>query len=152
MRRLIVFTTVLLVLIAGSTVLACDCVTLSPSESLRRADVVFEGQVIQIVPTSSGTNYTFQVSKSLKGLPARELTLEQGAVDCDATFSQYTRYRVHARYFEGKLFSGTCDGNETLGFIRVTRDSTKISISKLLPSLAVGLVAAIIWLLIRRRT
>lgn len=147
--------TVVLVLIAGSTVLACDCVTLSPSESFRRADVVFEGHVIQIVPSSSGTNYTFQVSKPLKGSPASELTLQQGAVDCDATFSQYTIYRVHARYFEGKLFSGTCDGNETLGFIQVTRDSTQISISnvsKLLPSLAVGLLAAIIWLLIRRRS
>jgi hypothetical protein len=144
--------TVFLLLMTGSTVLACDCETLSPVESFRRADVVFEGHVIQIVPSSSGNNYTFQVSKSLKGSPASELTLEQGAVDCDATFLPYATYRVHARYLEGKLYSGACDGNETLGFIRVTRDSTQENISKLLPSLAVGLLATIIWLLIRRRT
>ena len=155
MRRLIVFMTVLLVLIAGSTVLACDCVTLSPSESFQKADVVFEGQAIRIVPSSAGTNYTFHVSKSLKGSPANELTLVQGSFNCDPTFWPNTIYRVYARSFEGKLSSGVCYGNEVLGFIRVTNNSTQISrskIFKLLPPLAVGLLAAIIWLLIRRRS
>ena len=155
MRLLILFKTVLLVLMLSGTVLACDCITLSPSESLREADVVFEGQVISSVPSSSGTSYTFRVDRLLKGSPATELTLVEGFSDCDATFSEYIIYRVYARSSEGKLSSGSCFANKVLGYIRLTRDSTQISRSKvfkLLPTIAVGLLATIIWLLIRRRS
>jgi len=54
-----------LVLTAGSTALACDCITLSPSESFQNADVVFEGELIQIKPIPGNsvetTAYTFRV-------------------------------------------------------------------------------------------
>jgi hypothetical protein len=63
-----------LMLTAGSTALACDCITLSPSESFQEADVVFEGELIQIKPIAGNvletTAYTFRVRRLLKGAPA----------------------------------------------------------------------------------
>ena len=144
------------VLVLGSTVLACDCVTESPAESFQHADVVFEGVMIRNVESSPGnTSYTFRVRQSFKGSPASELTLVQESSDCDATFWPDTVYRVFARSSEGKLSSGICFGNEVLGYIQQTKDSksmTSSQIVQLLPfAAAVGLVATIIWLLGRRR-
>ena len=143
-----------LVLMMASTVLACDCVTKSPSESFQDADVVFEGVVIRKDQSSTGTTYTFGVTKSDKGSPEREFTLVQGSSDCDATFWPDTVYRVYARSFDGKLNSGVCSGNEVLGFIRQKRNSTSITSSyvfNLIPFAAICLVVTILVLLTRRR-
>jgi len=59
---------VLLVLTAGNTVLACDCVVRSPAENFQYAEVVFEGTVIRSDPSSSGTTYKFRVEKLLNAL------------------------------------------------------------------------------------
>jgi hypothetical protein len=142
------------VLTAGNTVLACDCVTKSPSESFQDADVVFEGVVIRKNQSSTGTTYTFGVTKSDKGSPEREFTLTQGSSNCDATFWPDTVYRVYARSVDGKLISGTCSGNKVLGFIRRTRDPASINRSqvfKLVPLAAIVLVSTLVWLLRRRR-
>jgi hypothetical protein len=153
-RLLIAFIAVLLVLTLGGTALACDCVTGSPDQNFQYADVVFEGQVSRITTTTSETAYTFRVSKLLKGAPASELTVSGGFTDCDMHFWENTIYRVYAHRFEGKLISGQCAGNKILGCIQVKRYSTETSWSQVfrfLPSVAVGLLATIIWLLIRRR-
>lgn len=116
--------------------------------------MVFEGQVSRITTTTSETVYTFRVSKLLKGAPASELTVSGGLSDCDMYFWENTIYRVYAHRFEGKLISGQCAGNKVLGFIEVDRHSTQSiwsQVSRVLPSVAVGLLATIIWLLIRRR-
>ena len=157
MRIPIASIAVLLVLLTqSSTVWACDCVTGTPAESFRAADVVFHGELIRITPTSTGSAYTFRVREVFKGPPASELTLEQGFMDCDATFAPNILYRVYARRFEGKLSSGVCSGNE---LIRVTRMRTDLASSRvttsLLPKLflvvAIGLTAIGIWLWRRRR-
>ena len=145
---------VLLVLMMGTIVLACDCVTRSPTESFEDAEVVFEGVMIRQDQSSSATTYTFRLSKLLKGSSVGELTLVQGFSNCDETFSPDTIYRVYARSFKGNLRSSICSGNEVLGFIQQTRDSTQTSRSqvfKLIPLAVIGLVATIIWLLRRRR-
>ena len=148
----------MLVLTAGSTALACDCITLSPSESFQEADVVFEGELIQIKPIPGNsietTAYTFRVRRSLKGSLASEVTLIQLSTDCDAVFSPDTLYRVYARQSEGKLSSGSCFGNEVLAVRRVTRDSAQTNNSKiisLLPLATIGVVVTILFLLTRRR-
>lgn len=153
-RILIILIAVLLVLMMGSSVLACDCVTKSPSESFQDADVVFEGVVIRKNQSSTGTTYTFGVTKSDKGSPEREFTLVQGSSNCDATFWPDTVYRVYARSFHGKLISSTCSGNKVLGSIRRTRDPASINRSqvfKLIPLAAIVLVSTLVWLLTRRR-
>ena len=154
MRLLIVFTTILLVLTVGGTVLACDCVTAPPEQSFEDADVVFEGMVDRITRSSSETAYTFRVGKMLKGSPASEVTVVEGFSDCDTQFGEYAIYRVYARRFEGKLSSGQCAGNKFLGVIRVNNKSWQVSwpkVFRLLSPVAVGLLAIIIWVLIRRR-
>ena len=156
MRIPIASIAVLFVLTVSSTVWACDCVTRSPAESFRYADVVFHGELIRITPTSSGTAYTFRVREVFKGSPAKELTLEEGFTNCDATFEPDILYRVYARRREGKLFSSICFGNE---LIRVTRMRTDLTVSpqkeSLLPKLslvlAIGLTATGFWLWIKRR-
>jgi hypothetical protein len=126
---LIPLATVLL-LTAGSSALACDCLDLSPSESFREADVVFEGELIGIKSTSESfpneTAYTFRVKKWLKGgQPGREVTLLQGSFDCDAYFFLDVVYRVYARRHEGQLSSGSCFANEVLS----VRDRNKYQMS-----------------------
>lgn len=142
-------------LTVSGTVLACDCVTRTPEKSFQDAEVVFEGVVSNISPSSSETAYTFRVSQMLKGSPASEVIIVEGPTNCDMPFWENTVYRVYAHRYEGKLYSGQCAGNKVIGVIRVTKHSWQISRSKvysLLPPVAVGLLATIIWLLIRRRS
>jgi len=147
-----------LLLTASRTALACDCRDLSASESFREADVVFEGELISIKPAAASfpndMAYIFRVSKVFKGSPAGELTLMEGLSNCDATFAPDTLYRVYARSFEGRLSSSSCFPNQVLGVTRVDTDLRQVMASpvyKLIPLAAIGLVAAIVWLLIRRR-
>ena len=109
-----------LTLLAGNSALACDCVTLSPNESLRNADVVFEGTLLGItsVRLASGESlaYTFKVDKSLKGPTTSTVMLDTLDSDCDASFKPQLIYRVYARDDgSGRLISSACAGNEILG-------------------------------------
>jgi len=153
MRLVICFITVILALTISGSVLACDCVTRSPEQSFQDADVVFEGVVTRITTSASEKAYTFRVSRVLKGTPTSEITLVQHFTDCDQEFWENAIYLVYARRFEGKLLSGICSGNKVIGYIKVSKKPVQISsnINRLLPPVAVGLLATIIWLLIRRR-
>lgn len=116
--RITLFVTTLLVLIlmSGRDAVACDCMTPSPEESFRHADLVFEGEVIRAPRSSDGgpTTYTFRVDKVLKGPRVKEVTIFHGGTDCDATFFADIVYRVYAHEYKGKLMSGACSGNVLL--------------------------------------
>lgn len=114
-------TLLLLILMSGSEVLACDCMTPSPAECFQRADVVFEGELIRAPRSPQGTltAYTFRVDKVLKGPRVKEITIFEGGTDCDTTFFADIVYRVYAREYEGKLMSGQCSGNVVLRKIPV---------------------------------
>jgi len=117
MRILLFVTTfVCLILIVGGEALACDCMTPSAEECFRRADVVFEGEVVRVdrIPDGIATSYTFRVNKALKGPTVQEVTIFGTGSNCDATFDLNVVYRVYAREYEGKLRSGLCSGNQVL--------------------------------------
>ena len=111
---LLLLSVLLLILATAITGLACDCMTSSPAESLRRADAVFEGEVVRIETVDNRTIYTFAVQKSLKGPAATEAVISGTGYNCDAQFSPGVVYRVYAHRFEGKLTSGQCSGNKVL--------------------------------------
>src|SRR6185503_5719044 len=114
MRTLLLSTMALvLMLIAGQSALACECLTVSPSESFKRADVVFEGELARKTE-GHYAEYTFNVSKTLKGGSVTEVTIYRTGMNCDAYFDFDTVYRVYAYNFEGKLRSGLCSGNKIL--------------------------------------
>lgn len=114
--RKTIFAILFLMLITGARVLAWDCSTSSPEESFRRADVVFEGEVVRVDRNKedSSTTYTFSVSKILKGPNVKEVTVFGTGSSCSATFVQDVAYRVYAREYKGKLMSGACSGNVVL--------------------------------------
>jgi hypothetical protein len=114
-RTLLLLTLALIfTVIASHTTLACDCVTPPARESLRRADVVFEGEVIRKAEIPIRGPYTFRVSKLLKGSPVNEITILGTGTNCDAWFTTDVVYRVYAHYFQGKLISNQCSGNKIL--------------------------------------
>lgn len=102
-----------LTLIAGQTALACDCSTPSPSETFKRATIVFEGEVVRATERPKA-EYTFTVTKWLKGLAVKKVTIGGRGTNCDMHFDYDTVYRVYAYSFEGKLISEQCSGNKVL--------------------------------------
>ena len=122
MRLALFATTVLLLtLLACDTARACNCLPVSPSESMMNADVVFDGELIRItrLPSSSSYSvaYTFKVHKSLKGTADSVVSLFSDGTDCDAYFEPGFIYRVYASDVDGAFRSGTCAGNEIMGAV-----------------------------------
>lgn len=72
------------VMAMSGAALACDCVELTEKESFRRADLVFEGEVIRIAEVNHRTVYTFVVTKTLKGFIDREVVITGTGTNCDA--------------------------------------------------------------------
>ena len=106
---------IFLVLVMKGSVLACDCVTPSPEECFKNADVIFEGALVRAGRAADGPFvYTFRVNKLLKGPRAKEIDIVGMFTNCDATFYSDIIYRVYAHEFQGKLRSGICDGNQVL--------------------------------------
>jgi|GEM_PF-1974305 len=120
----------ILMLFAGNGVRACDCVTLSPDKSFENADFVFEGQLLGIEPVQSnelyGFVYVFKINQTLKGPNLRTVALAGDNTNCDAQFKPNVVYRVYARSNNGTLVSGSCSGNQVVGFFRVYRGFTTI--------------------------
>lgn len=110
----------LLMLSAGRTALACDCVTGTPQQSFEEADLVFEGELIrsanlgQNAQSWQNMTYTLEVSKLFKGPSLKEITIVGGESNCDYNFSPNTVYRVYARNYDGKWITGACFGNQVL--------------------------------------
>lgn len=114
--RKIIFAIFFLMLITGARALAWDCTSASPEESFRRADVVFEGEVVRVDRNKedASTTYTFSVSKVLKGPSVKEVIIFGTGSSCSATFVRDVAYRVYASEYKGKLMSGACSGNVVL--------------------------------------
>ena len=119
MRIALVATTLLLVLVASETALACNCLPLSPVESEKNADVVFEGELIRTssLPLSSRFAFasTFKVTRSLKGSAGTFVAIFADGNECDATYEPGFVYRVYAKEADGTLTSGACAGNAIVG-------------------------------------
>ncbi|HJT66531.1 MAG TPA: hypothetical protein VJ749_08760 [Pyrinomonadaceae bacterium] len=119
--RLALFATtlVLLTLLACDTARACECVPLSSSESFKNADVVFEGELLDIAGLPPGSrfplSYRFKVHKSLKGGIGRFVNVFGDGSDCDSYFAPGFIYRVYAKDVNGMFTSGSCSGNEIIG-------------------------------------
>ena len=119
MRVSLFSTAVLLVILigAGGSVLACSCIPAPEPESFKRADLVFEGEVIRLVPDEQYperiVGYTFRVDKMLKGEDVAEVTFYRTS-NCDAIFTLGAVYRVYAYRHQGKLKSSQCSGNKFL--------------------------------------
>ena len=162
MKRLLLLTCALLItLTAAGTALACDCLTISPSESFRRADLVFEGLVTRVDQSAEGTAYTFHVENLRKGQQVNQVTILGGKSSCDAEFHPGLIYRVYARHGERGFFSSSCFGNQTIGAIQYNRQVYSVSSTpfwqrqsvRVLSALGVALLAtAIFWLLRRKQS
>ena len=85
------------------------------SESFKRADLVFEGEVVRKTEIPIRGAYIFRVSKLLKGSPVSEITIAGTGYNCDAWFTTDVVYRVYADYVHGKLISNQCSGNKLGG-------------------------------------
>ena len=122
MRLALFATTVLLLtLLACDTARACDCRPVSAAESFNKADVVFEGELLDIIglPQTSRFSlaYRFKIRKSLKGPPGGFVSVFGDGSDCDSYFAPGFVYRVYASDVDGTLTSGTCSGNEIIGTV-----------------------------------
>lgn len=119
MRIALFAMTLFFVLLASETALACNCLPLSPDESDKNADVVFEGELIRTtsLPLSSRFAFasTFKVTRSLKGSAGTVVSIFANGNECDATYEPGFVYRVYAKEADGTLTSGTCAGNSILG-------------------------------------
>jgi len=161
MRKLsITAGTLSLLLYTSSVCFACDCVTLSQAESFRRADLVFEGEVIRITQTGIETAYTLRVQKVLKGQAQNEVVLHGGRTNCDYKFSPDITYLVYARYYEKKLITSACSGSKVLKVSRkdvmsavVGTDSSTLSKNRYAVGILGGAVmcAFLFWLWSHRR-
>lgn len=115
LRTLLLFTLALIfMLITSDTTLACDCITAPPSESFKRADLVFKGEVVRKTEIPIRGAFIFRVGKVLKGSPVSEITIAGTGYNCDAWFTTDVVYRVYAHHFQGKLISNQCSGNKIL--------------------------------------
>ena len=137
MRRAFLLLAVLM-LVAGTaeTALACDCNTPSPQESLRWADLVFEGELVRIGEVDRLTVYTFVVYKVLKGPAVREVRITSTGTNCDDNFIPDVTYRVYARRFKDRLITTQCSGNKVVRSKRRvhTRATAKTRSFIMLPS------------------
>ena len=119
MRIALFATTLLLMLVACETALACNCLPLSAVESDKNADVVFEGELIRTtsLPLSSKFAFasTFKVTRTLKGAAGAFVAIFADGNECDATYEPGFIYRVYAKEADGTLTSGACAGNSIVG-------------------------------------
>lgn len=102
-----IFVASLLILAASVTLLACDCIRQSESDSYKTADTVFIGTVIH--NDASGESTVFEVNQWLKGKgPWGERLVISGGTDCDASFAEGFVFVVYAKEIEGRLIAPSC--------------------------------------------
>jgi hypothetical protein len=113
-RRIFIIGTLALFFCAAANVRA-DCTDPSPVEGFRQSDLVFEGELIAIVPAANA--YTFRVRRVLKGEPGKEVVLfqEDYSIESLYPFVPDTNYLVYAKAVDGGLLTGGCYGNRVLG-------------------------------------
>jgi hypothetical protein len=102
------FSILALILLASGNGLACDCNTLSRSESFNVSDSVFSGRVVRVEDSGANRLFTFKVEQSLKGDNAGEAVISSGLTNCDYDFNLDGNYVVYARRSEGRLRASIC--------------------------------------------
>ncbi len=130
-RRLVCMTLVVLLVPVGLGRLpaasACSCLpNQSDEQYLSRADVVFEGVVLQRIEPATSTDpfggqadpitWRFDVTGTLKGTtvdPQDVISVRAGNL-CGDSFSIGARYRIYARREGSGLSTGLCSGNRLL--------------------------------------
>ena len=111
--KLLISTTALILLTAISC-FACDCLTLSETQSFETADTVFIGNVIHVDNQGSNAIFTLKVEKSLKGFYTEEMRITSAMSDCDAQFYLGWKYIVYAQKSDGKYFASSCLSTKAL--------------------------------------
>lgn len=105
-------------------VYACSCASVSPSQQVQMADVVFLGTVTSInvpsgpqVNSASPEQVTFDVSSVQKGSLGRTIvvstSMSQGS--CGYPFQVGRQYMVYAQSVGGQLETGLCAGTNLYG-------------------------------------
>ena len=114
MTKIATFVSLILAFTLAATSIsrACDCMTLSASESFESADTVFFGSVINVERTASSLNYTFKVGEILKGASANEIVITSRMTNCDFSFALNGVYIVYARKFESQLVVSACSATK----------------------------------------
>jgi hypothetical protein len=126
-RRLTVGLVVALALVAltARPVAACLCGSTSADPPIQ-GDVAFIGVVADrddpFFPFGAdgvmgyGIHYTFAVEEVIKGDPEAftAILTGRGGGDCGLPMAVGERWRIHASWFEGELWSITCSGSELL--------------------------------------
>jgi hypothetical protein len=102
-----------LMAIGSVTVLACDCVDLSETESFVDSDVVFIGEVISVDRSASIT--TFKVQRWFKGTKTNKVVVYDLGTNCNAWFHPESTYLVFAKEFEGRLIAPSCYASKAIG-------------------------------------
>ena len=97
-----------MLLLAAEVCFACDCNTLSPSESFKAADLVFVGSVASSDQSAGYVNSKFRIEQVLKGSNREEVVIAGQMTDCDFAFQTGYAYIVYARQSESRLFASTC--------------------------------------------
>lgn len=120
MRRVLFVTALMLGLvpILANRAFACSCVSASPLDYARAADVVFTGKAIAKSETVSVTWTAFDVDTVYKGSPERYRIIESAGFNggCGYGFVEGQRYTVFTSLDRsGRWQTGTCSGNVSDG-------------------------------------
>jgi hypothetical protein len=107
----------LLVRVAATNAVACDCVSpATPKDRIDQASVVFSGKVVASKVTTSPKwtkLYRFQVIDRFKGDVASEVILEHEDSDCAFHFQDGVSYLVYA-YGKERLYAHICSATQQL--------------------------------------
>ena len=108
------FSITALIFLTAISGFACDCLTLSETQSFEKADAVFIGKVIHVNNQGSNTIFTLKVEKSLKGLNTEEMKIMGARSNCDAQFYLGWKYIVYAQKSDRKYFASSCLSTKVL--------------------------------------
>lgn len=113
-RKLIFLTTILFAIGFAN---ACSCIQQTDEEHFNMSDAVFYGKVIDVKDLwGEYKAVTFEKINERKGNLSNviELKTADNSAMCGVEFIKGKEYLVYARFVDGKLFTGLCDGTRSL--------------------------------------
>jgi len=117
MRSVVGVSLALLIGVAATAAVACDCVSpATPKDRLDQASVVFSGKVVASKVSTAPkwtTLYRFQVIDRFKGAVQSEIVLEHEDSDCAFHFEDGGSYLVYA-YGKERLYAHSCSATQRL--------------------------------------
>ncbi len=128
MRSIAALLFALLMGVASTDAVACDCVSpATPKDRLDQASVVFSGKVVVSKVTTAPkwtTLYRFQVIDRFKGAVPSEVVLEHEDSDCAFHFKDGSSYLVYA-YGRERLHANICSATQSLSGARSEIEALK---------------------------